>query len=395
MRKIVIDPLTSASGWVVNSPSTVTTQAYPQFIAGLNDSSIQIKFDLGDTVKTATKTLTPVDVTDQKTLILSIWSRMMSRQDYNKKDDFVYKLKINSTAEYYLPIYNTFTHIEIGIEEITSIDRIEITALHETTDYIIISEMVTEQEIIPLDILEETKLDLEKRVLDKFGDGIIIGTMASGTTGDTSITFDAIPDFVDSYSVVKIKDGFGEELVHLGDRSSNTFQLIAYEGVAGGLQNDYTTASVYLQFPVYLNPNEIDIRLPGIALWGISGTPIFRGGKLDIFRDTYTETTIKERKAPQLYEYPVQADCQARHYELIDKMARIVREFISCEKTWINGRKNDAKFDGPAVEQRPQVGFDIIPKLQYNFIIEVSENRVAREAVNIFQNATVTVEPRE
>lgn len=394
MRKIVIDSLTSAAGWVINSPSEITTQEYPQFIAGLNSSSIQIKFDIADTVKTATKTFPAIDVTDQKTLILSTWSWSLARQDYLKKDDFVYKIKLNATNEFCLPVFGTFTHIEIGIENITSIDRIEITALHDTTDYLIISEMVTEKEIIPLDILEEVKLDLDKRILEKYGDGILVGTMATGTTGDATITFDSIPDFADNYSVVKIKDGSGEELIHMGDRSGNTFNLISYEGVAGALQNDYTTASIYLQFPVFLNPNEIDIRLPGIALWGISGTPIFRDSKLDVFRDTYTDIDLQERTAPQLYSYSIQADCQARNYELIDKMARIVREFIGAELTWINGRKNDAQFDGPAIEQRPEVGFDIIPKLQYNFVIEIYENIAERKSVNLLSNVNLAVEPR-
>ncbi len=387
--------MTSAAGWVVNSPSTIETQTYPNFISGLNSSSLQIMFDSADTVKTATKTFSAVDVTDQKTLILSIWSRNMWRQDYNKQDDFVYKIKLNATSEFFLPVYKTFTHIEIGIEDLTSIDRIVITALHSETDYIIISEMVTEKEIIPLDILEELELDIEKRVNNKYVDGILVGTLSTGTTGDTTIIFDSIPDFVDSYAVVKLKDGSGEEIVHLGDRSANTFNLMPYEGIDGALQNDYTTASIYLQFPVFLNPNEIDIRLPGIALWGISGTAILRVGKLDIRLDTFTTTDIQQRPDLQIYDYPVQIDCQARNYELIDKMARVVRELLGGEKLYINGRKHRIRFDGPAVEQRPEVGFDIIPKLQYNILIEVSENIAERKSVNLLSAVSVDVEPVE
>lgn len=395
MRKITIDSLTSTSGWVVNSPSTITTQAFPDFIAGLNSTSIQIKFDRLDSVKTATKTFTAIDVSDQKTLVFSIWSHKAWRQDYDKQNDFSYKIKLNATQEFFIPAYKHFHHVEIGLEDVTSIDRIQITALHSITDYIIISEMIAEQEIIPLDILEELELDLENRITSAFSDGILIGTVTTATIADTSITFASTPDFVKNYSVVKIKDVSGEEIVHLGDRTGDTFALLSYEGSAGALQRSYSSAGVYLQFPVFLNPNEIDIRLPGIALWGISGDPISRGGKLDIQADTYTTTDLKNRLDMQIYEYSIPIDCQARQYELIDKMARIVRELIGGEKIYINGRKHDIRFDGPAVEQRPQVGFDIIPKLQYNCIIEVSENIAARETIPIVSTVTVEVEPEE
>jgi hypothetical protein len=80
---------------------------------------------------------------------------------------------------------------------------------------------------------------------------------------------------------------------------------------------------------------------------------------------------------------------------LIDKMARVVREFIGGEKVYINGRKHDVRFDGPAVEQRPEVGFDVIPKLQYNILIEVSENIADRESVNLLSEVTIDAEPLE
>ena len=143
MNKIVIDHLTSATGWVVNSPSTITVQEFPEFIAGLNSTSLQIKFDSTDGTRTAVKTFgTPFDVTNYNTLVFSVWSRDKWANTFSQASDLQYKIKINDTAEYYFPVYKTFTNVNIGIESITSITKIEITPTHAETDYLIISEMI-------------------------------------------------------------------------------------------------------------------------------------------------------------------------------------------------------------------------------------------------------------
>lgn len=398
MNKIVIDHLTSATGWVVNAPSTITTQTYPQFIAGLNSTSLQIKFDSTDVTRTAVKTFgTPFDVTDQNTLIFSVWSRNKGKQTYSTAADFNYKLKINNTDEYYFPIYDSFTNINIGIESITSITKIEITAIHTDTDYLIISEMIAEVETIPLDVLLATKEQLEYFIENDFADGISVGTVTTATAADTSITCAAVPDFVERYSVVKIKDGSNEEVVQLGDNDGLTFQLMPYLGVSGALQNSYTSATIYLQFPVYLNPNELDIRLPGIALWGIDPEPILRGGKLDTQTDTYSvpSDNFTQRPDSQILLYTIMVDCESGNAELIDKMTRIVRKLIAQEILWINGRRHDIYFGGAPVEQRPEVGFDIIQKVQYTFTVEVKENIYDRVAVPKVTAQTITVTPTE
>lgn len=397
MNKIVIDALTSATGWVVNSPSTVTTQAFTQYIAGLNTTSVQIKFDTADSTRTAVKTFgTPFDVTDYNTLVLSTWSRNKRYQGYKTSADFSYKIKINDTAEYYLPFYSTFTHTNIGIENITTITKLEITALHPDEDYIILSECIAEKEQIPLDVLLSTRENLEYFINSDYGDGISSGSIASASIGDTSVTFATNPDYLERYSVIKIKDESGYETVQLGDNNGLTYQLISYLGVAGSLFNNYTSATAYLQFPIFLNPTASDIRLPGIAIWGIAPEPILRGSKLDTQTDTFsvTDDNFRQRPDPEILIYTIMVDCESNSPDLIDKMTRSVRKMIGREILWINGRKHNIGYAGEPVEQRPEVGFDIVHKVQYNFTVEVKENIFDRVATPKVTTQNLTVTPR-
>lgn len=372
--KLVIDHLTSITDWVINTPSTIEVITEKRYIAGLNDSSLMITFDEDDTTRTATKTFTtPFDVTNYENLIFSLYS--FNKGDsklYIKSTDFAYKIDLDGVKEFYVPFFDFFTDITIGIEDITEINQIKITPLHADTDTIIISEMIAEKEELPYDILFETKIAIDYYIQNEVNDGILIGTMTA-SPGDGEITINN-PDYLERYGVIKIDDTINSEIHQVENNNANVFTINDnFDG--NQIVNTFTNANCYLQFPSYVNPGQYEVRLPGISIWGINPEPILRGGKLDTEREGFlVGGGSKERREGQIYKYTILIDCEARSQELIDIMSLAVRKLIAGESLWINGRNHDIYFTDPPVELKPTEGIDYFPKIQYSFDVEVKEN---------------------
>lgn len=382
--KLNIDHLINTTGWVVNSPSVIQEITEKKYIAGLNNKSLMITFDSDDSIRTAIKTFgTPFDVTNYKTLIFSIWSQTKGENKlYIKPADFAYKIDIDGVKEFYIPVYDNFTDIEIGLEDITQITQIKITPLHMDTDTIIISEMIVELEELPLDILFAVKEHVDYYLVASQGLGLVLGTV-SASSGDITINLDN-PDYLDRYGIIKIDDGNNNETHQIDDNNSGNFQLNKnFDG--DSIINTFVNANVYLQFPTFINPGQFEIRLPGIAIWGITPEPILRGAKLDIQRDTWENSGVsKQRIEGQIYKYTILITCEARSQALIDIMTRAVRKFIGLESLWINGRRHNVNFTGAAAELPVNTqGIDYIPQVQYSLDVEVKENINDRVAVPV------------
>lgn len=394
--KLVIDNLDSSTGWVVNSPSTIQEIQFKNLIAGLNTKSLQIIFDSADVVRTATKTFsTPYDVTDYETLVFNIWSEKKGYSGlYIKPSDFSYKIDIDGVTEFYIPAYESFSDIEIGIEDVAQITQIKITPLHSDTDTIVISEMVAEKEEIPLDILEAVKEHVDYFIELDQGSGIQIGTVTAAP-GDTSITL-SNPDYLDRYGVVLIDDGVNNETHQVEDNNAGVFQLNDnFDG--NTIINTFTVSPVLLLFPVFINPGQYEIRLPGVSIWGIEPEPILRGGKLDTQRDTWQASgESKERTEGQILKYSILITCESRSQKLIDIMTRAIRKLIARESLWINGRRHDISFTGlPNELPGNTAGIDYIPQVQYSLDVEVKENIYDRQAVQPVSTQNITVESVE
>jgi hypothetical protein len=390
--KLVIDHLTDSTNWVLNAPSTIQEIEEKKFIAGLNDKSLLITFDSIDTVRTAVKTFsTPFDVSEYETLIMSIWSQNYGIDKlYIKPEDFAYKIDIDGIKEFLIPIHSVFTDIQIGIEDVSSITQIKITPLFSGTDSIIISEMIAEKENMQFDVLSSAKETIQYYFDKAFGDGLLIGTVTAAP-GDSEIVLNN-PDFLNRYGVIKIDDGINSEIHQVEDNDNGTFQLNNnFDGQ--DIINTFTNANVYLQYPIYINPGQYEIRLPGVSIWGITPEPILRGGKLDIQRDTWEPSgSSKARTEGQIYNYSVLITLESRNHELIDNMAEQIRKFIAGESLWINGRRHDIFFTGPPNElPLNSGGIEYIPQVQYSLDVEVIENINEREALPVTSTININV----
>lgn len=390
--KISIDHLADITGWIINAPSTISTVNYPGMVAGLNSSSLQIHFDKDDSVRVATKTLTPIDVTLYDTLVLSVWSAAKKSYAYNKPSDFAYKLMINNTAEYYIPTYYTMTDISIGIEGIDEISKIQITPLHSDDDWLYISEMVAEKQEFPYDVIQNVKEAIDYAIAKDYPKGRLIGSITAAS-GDDYITVTS--PYIEQTSVIYIDDGVNSEThqIDTGRDNKYTFKR-TYDGP--DLLHSYTDANVYMLYPVYYGVSENGIRLPGIAVWGFQPDPVLRGGKMETIYDTHSiDGTVKARTEGQIYNWPVQIDIESKSYEMIAEMSEYVRRVIAGEIVWINGRKHDIVWDGPGIETRPVLAVDTIGKVQYNATIEIIEDINERVIQPITTTVNVTAESEE
>lgn len=392
--KLNIESFTSLTGWTINSPSILALNEFKEYIAGINNSSSLIaQFSSSDTTRTLIKSLTPVDITNYEILTFNIWSENKGKQIYgrNVASDFNYKIKINATDEFYLPVYDSFTNIDINIKDITSIDRIEITALHEDFDNIILSEMIVEYEEMPIDLLDEMKSHIEFYLNRNNGKGILLGTI-SANAGDSTINTGDY-DYLDRYAVVLIDDGVSSEthqLKEVDDNSSLAKLGDNYDGKI--IKFDYTDADIYLTFPVYINPDERDVRLPGICLWGITPEPVLRTGKLDRFIETYNiDGSMIERIEGAVWRYLILIDCEARSSNLNAIMTKAIRDFGANEVVWVNGRKHEMDFGGTPTETRPPQGIDIIPKIQYQLSVEIIENIAPAEDLSKTETVDINI----
>ena len=380
--KLKIEDFTSLTGWNINSPSVIALNEFPEYIASLNYStSLIAQFKSADTTKTLIKTFSAIDITDYEILTFSIWSETKGKQQYgrNISTDFNYKIKINSTDEYYLPVYNSFTDVNINVKDITSIDRIEITALYPGDDTIILSEMLVELEELPIDLLEEVKSHLEYYLTRNVGKGILLGTI-SVAAGETEIPTGDY-NYLDRYAVILIDDGNNSETHQIAIMDDNISLATINDNFDGSqILNTYVDADIYITFPVYINPDERNVRLPGLCVWGITADPILRTGKLDNFIESYkTDGSMTERKEGQVWDYLILLDCEARASSLIAVMTKAIRDFIGNQSFWLNGRKNEIDFNGAPTETRPPQGIDIIPKVQFQMTIEVIEQLAQAE----------------
>lgn len=360
----IIDNLNVITGW--SGTGTVHgLNSHADYIAGHNTASIVFKFDA---LNEYVEKIYGIDVTNYDILTVYLYSRNKQNSDFRKLSDFVYKIDLGSGKEYYLSAYPGFAHIIIDISDITSIDRIRITALHADEDYLIMSYVVVSKDEIPLDIFEGIKTGMEyhRDTLNSY----LLGTI-NCTAGNTSINLTGF-NYIDDYAIIKIDDGINDEIHQIIRGNEGLFNLTdLYDG--NEILYTYVNASVYLYFPVEFGRSSLEAIIPGITIWGFEPEEKLESFKLDNVLDTWKSSGVTERREGHYMNYPVQFDCEARHNEILAHLTRIVRDFIGRNFVWINGRKFEIKFDGGAIETFPTEHYDLIPKVLYRGTLEIRE----------------------
>jgi hypothetical protein len=390
-----IELFTSATGFTVSSPNTITVESFPEYIAGINSTSLLFHFDHTAGTKYITKTGLNIDVTGYNEIVLHTRSFNLGSSHYLQASDFNYKLKLASGYEYYLPALDRFCDVTIDITGLTAITEITITYLNTTKDDdLIISNMIATKDDMPFDIFTGLKNQLSYIIGLDAPNGIATGSTVTCLTGDTKINPAGNRDWLERYAYIKITDGTHTENHQIQDIDSTGISFTPlYDGVA--MLHDYTSAVVWLNIPIEFGKVREEITLPGIVVWGVNPEPINRGSKLEKRLDTFkaSTNTMQELSDGQITQWPLLIDCEARQYELLNKISYWVRHCISQEKIWINGRKHDVAFEGNPIEAFPNEFVDLIPKIQYTVKVELKEAIYPRVTLYKINNTTVTNTP--
>lgn len=388
-----IDDLSVTTGWTPGTGSTmsVSLNEIPDFIAGLNVAgSLILSTPTGNLNKTISNSYT-LDLTGYNEVVFHVWSRNKQNygNDYNLASEYAYKIDFQKTTGmttthnyFYVPTFDGFNDVTLYINGITLVDKIEITALFDDDDYLIISNMVAVKDEIPVDIFRGVKEKLSYEMELKYqsstggimGKGIYLGTV-SASAGDLTIYNINSYNYLDRYAVIYIDDGAGNSETHQLD--NNDGQEYSFTSLYDGktILNNYNDASLYLICPVEYGSSEREIILPGVSVWGMSPEEVLRTNKIEEMRDTFVPgDTVYSRLTPVTFQYIIILDCEARNNELLALMSLACRSLIAKQFIWVNGKKLNLYPEGPGEYIEPVEGFNEIPKIQYRMRVEIKED---------------------
>jgi hypothetical protein len=331
-----------------------------------------------------------IDVSDCDEIVLWVWSRNNVKNSYNKASDFTYKMNFGGDVSYYIPTRNQLSMVLIDCRNIQTISQIQIEALHDIEDYLIISSIVAIKEEMPIDLYKDIKSILSDTVIKEYGGKFIVG-ITSTSVGDTSISITGEKDFIDRYSVIKIKQDDVEEIHQIASSSELEFTFTSmFDGKS--ILNDFTDAEVYIMLSIDYGVETKEIKLPAITIYGMAPEQVLRGSLLEDKYDSHSDDDkLMARREGAIFNYHLTLDCEARHFELLGAMSEIVRKFIARETIWINNKKYRMVWDGRPVELMPTIPIDMIPKVQYNFSIEIIEALYARQAISPIDKTNLNV----
>jgi hypothetical protein len=389
MRK-TIDNLDSLTGWTPQAGSTLSAYAVnlnPEYIADNLTGSVIFKIPSGNLNKYITKTIS-VDITGYDEIVLWAWSRNKSGYIFDKSTDYSYKIDFGGTS-YYIPVKSPMSMIVLGCSGMTELTRIRITALHDDEDYLLISSVVAVKEQNPYDAYIGLQSALRLEVASKYPDGIAIGT-TSVNTGAKTMSVSSW-HFLERYAVVKIKDTVNSEIHQIIGNDETNFSFGSlYAGKS--ILHDYTDANVYLQIPIEFGQDTVEIKLPSMCITGIVPELVRRGSALEDVWDTRKDdNTVQKRREGAIFKYRFLIDCEARHDEILGILSEITRKFLAKETVWINNKKYRMVWEGSPTEVQPTEAFDIVPKIQYLFSIEMIEGLYAREVAVKISDTNLTV----
>jgi len=391
--KKTIDNIDSLTGWTAQSGADISAyklNSNPDFIADNLTGSVIFKFPEGNSGKYIEKTVS-VDITGYEEIVLWAWSRNKSGSSFNKTADYSYKIDFGGSESYYLPVKSPMGMIVIASSGITSISRIRITALHNDEDYLLLSSCVAVKEQNPYDAYVGLRTSIRAELAVKYPYGIQLGTVTA-LTDETSIAISGTKDFLERYAVIKIKDDVNsEDHQILGNDETNMSFSSLYDGKK--ILHDYIDANVYLQIPIEFGQDTVEIKLPSITITGMTPELIRRGSALEDVWDTRkSDDTIQSRREGAIFKYKFLLDCEARHDEMIAILSEIVRKFLAKETVWINNKKYRMVWEGIPTEIQPNEAFDIVPKMQFMFSIEMIEGLYARQTSVKIVDSNLTVD---
>jgi len=395
---LTVENFTSSSGWVASDDSVFEVSRVNQiseFIANNLSGSLILHSNNGSG-ETLTKAFTAIDVTNYEELTLSVASNRLGNAgwEYNDITDFNYKIRFNSTMDYYMmPTFKSLQAVTFDISDLTSIDRIQIMCNHTSEDYLVLSWCVVSKDQLPYDIFSSLKTALESKRDSILGNGYSVQTI-SASTGDDELYFNANDPYIEKYACIKIDDGVNNEIHQLWHGNEIDYKMTSmYDGKT--ILNDYTDANCYIHPAIIADGMQREISIPSIFISNLA--PKFdRSAKIEYDYDSYiTDRTVSQRVKPQILRWEINLDCISRHNEILADLSEVVRKFIATETLWINGKKFDVYFGTEPVFQDFDDVTEIYPKITYVMTIETKEYFVDRTVLPNTTTVTTTLNIEE
>lgn len=388
--KVELDSLDSAAGWTLTGSVSASVNGHPEFVADALAGSLLVHFPVGSKGMGISKAL-DVDASGCSEVTLSVWSRNFGGTLGLDPAGHRYSVAFEATKAYCLPLPFGFDSVDFGIDGWTKATKLEVLALTDDEDWMVLSACYAVREDLPLDLFSAVKAGLEAKVLEVAGKGIPAGKVTCAAGAD-SVTLSEY-GYIDRYCTLLIDDGANSEVhrVNRYDRPSLWF------GAAGdGVRTKYAhaAADVYLALPVEFGTEETEAVVPGISVYGMASA--------DAQTDQDTFTVIDTlnllggaaaRRVQWLQEYDVFVDCEARHSYVLALLARAARRWMAGSVLWVNGRKLELMCSESGDYVEPDSAVDAIPKLQYRMKVSVREERADREYLPATALRTLTFTP--
>lgn len=391
--KIAIDTMETATGWTGPAGASFSLNQIGGYIANRLSASLLVYVPAGSNGEEFKKLISP-SITipaGYDHLVFHVWSRKKGVPGAILPADFAYKITLDGTHWFYVPVGKTFADVSIGISGWSTVNQVTIVPLSDDEDYLVLSGMYLVKDEYPADIFAGVKEGIEAALTELIGDGVEVGTV-SCSVGDRTIPVGGF-DYLDRYSVLKIVGG-GHEEVHQIERTDGGTVTLGQLYDGPGILYDYTTAKVYLRIPVDYGIDQKEIPLPGITVWGMA--PEYSQTKQDIAPELDSfgvDGSVAERRTLAMLTYPLLIDCEARHNSMLALASRAVRWFIGKGELWINARKHDFPYSDPASYVEPTGAVEVVPKVQYTLRVEVFEEREIRRFLPSVSNRNTTITP--
>jgi len=370
----VFENFDSVTGWTASTGAVVYgVNDIKDFIAGDLSHSLIVGFNA--TGCYVTKIYSPaISTVGYKELTLHVWSRLKGADDNEKYTDFVYKIDFGSGKEYYFPVHTTFTDVTIDISDITTIDRIRITSLHDDLDYLVISYGVLSVDEMPYDIFVGLQTQINKYITENYSTKYLVGSLTSLTVGDLSITFASSPSWIARYAKIMITDGTHTEYHVIDKHDRNTFY---FNDLYGGtsLLYSYTTANVYISFACEFGKYETEIILPSIVLMGMIAENMQIDSDIQHDLDTWkSDHTVNDSMTGKWFKHMMMIDCESWNVELMSEASSIVKKVLGQLYFWVNGKKCHIQYDGVPAFIEPNDIANNLPKVQYTVSALIKES---------------------
>ena len=384
--KKTIELFTGTTGWTLGSGMDVSSNGHKDFVADELGTSLIIHFP-GTIGLSATKSAV-VDVTGMTEIVFHTWSRYLRKLEYKVARDFAYTIDFGGGHIFYLPFFDGFTDVAIGINGWTGITQVKITALTDTEDWIILSGMYAVKDEYPLDVFAGVKSGIEAALSELSPSGIATGRVTC-SAGDVSVQVTGVQDLVDRMAVLRI----GSELHQIQDFDGQSIRFTSrFDGAA--MLSSHASEQAYVALPVDYGVEEKEAAIPGVTVWGMAPYPNQDEQDIAVITDTFAiDGSVAERREIFMQEYPILIDCEARTPEVLVLLGRAVRWWSSSNKVWVNSRKHDMKYSDPPEVIEPEEGVEMYPKIQYLVRIEVHEERAKRTYVPAWTSNVMTVQP--